>query len=70
MKVQKLKVISAIGMFYDLEDPSEFIKHAADALDYDGTFVAQLMCSHSMYKSKLKNSSQLPIHFRVDHQQT
>tara|TARA_Y100000590_G_scaffold293204_1_gene330212 strand:- start:191 stop:958 length:768 start_codon:yes stop_codon:yes gene_type:complete len=50
-KFQKLKVISAIGMFYDLENPSEFIKHAADALDEDGIFVAQLMCSHSMFKT-------------------
>ena len=51
LKYQKLKVVSAIGMFYDLEDPSEFIKHAADALDDDGIFVAQLMCSHSMFKT-------------------
>ncbi len=50
-KYQKLKVISAIGMFYDLEDPSEFIKHAADSLAEDGIFVAQLMCSHSMFKT-------------------
>ena len=50
-KYQKLKVISAIGMFYDLEDPSEFIKHAAEALDEDGIFVAQLMCSYSMFKT-------------------
>ena len=50
-KHRKLKVVSAIGMFYDLEDPSEFIKHAADALDDDGIFVAQLMCSHSMFKT-------------------
>ena len=50
-KFQKLKVISAIGMFYDLENPSEFIKHAAEALDDDGIFVAQLMCSHSMFKT-------------------
>ena len=50
-KHQKLKVVSAIGMFYDLEDPSEFIKHAADALDDDSIFVAQLMCSHSMFKT-------------------
>ena len=50
-KYQKLKVVSAIGMFYDLEDPSKFIKHAADALDEDGIFVAQLMCSHSMFKT-------------------
>ena len=39
-------------MFYDLEDPSEFIKHAAEALDKDGIFVAQLMCSHSMSETK------------------
>jgi len=51
LKYQKLKVVSAIGMFYDLEDPSKFIKHAADALDDDGIFVAQLMCSHSMFKT-------------------
>ena len=38
-------------MFYDLEDPSKFIKHAADALDEDGIFVAQLMCSQSMFKT-------------------
>jgi len=50
-KHRKLKVVSAIGMFYDLEDPSLFIKHAADALDDDGVFVAQLMCSHSMFKT-------------------
>ena len=50
-KYHKLKVVSAIGMFYDLEDPSKFIKHAADALDDDGVFVAQLMCSHSMFKT-------------------
>ena len=50
-KFRKLKVVTAIGMFYDLEDPSEFIKHAAEALDKDGIFVAQLMCSHSMFKT-------------------
>ncbi len=50
-KHQKLKVVAAIGMFYDLEDPSKFIKHAADALDDDGIFVAQLMCTHSMLKT-------------------
>ena len=50
LKHRKLKVITAIGMFYDLEDPSKFIKDAADSLDNDGIFVAQLMCSHSMFK--------------------
>ncbi len=44
------KVITAIGMFYDLEDPSEFIKDAFHALDQDGVFIAQLMCLDSMIK--------------------
>ena len=50
LKHRKLKVITAIGMFYDLEDPSKFIKDAAESLDDDGIFVAQLMCSQSMLK--------------------
>jgi len=40
----KAKVITAIGMFYDLEDPNKFIKDAQRALTDDGIFVAQLMC--------------------------
>jgi len=46
--ILKPKVITAIGMFYDLEDPSKFIKNVADVLHDDGIFVAQLMCLHSM----------------------
>ena len=42
------KLITAIGMFYDLEDPSKFIKDAADILHDKGVFVAQLMCLNSM----------------------
>jgi len=42
--VGKAKVITAIGMFYDLEDPNKFIKDAQMALTEDGIFVAQLMC--------------------------
>ena len=49
-KHRKLKVITAIGMFYDLEDPSKFIKDVADSMDDNGIFVAQLMCLHSMLK--------------------
>ena len=37
-------MITAIGMFYDLEDPNKFIKDAQRALADDGIFVAQLMC--------------------------
>ncbi len=40
----KAKVITAIGMFYDLENPNKFIKDAQKALTEDGIFVAQLMC--------------------------
>jgi cyclopropane fatty-acyl-phospholipid synthase-like methyltransferase len=44
----KAKVIMAIGMFYDLEDPSKFIADIKEALAEDGLFVAQLMCLSSM----------------------
>ena len=46
----KAKVITALGMFYDLEDPGKFIADAARALTEDGVFVAQLMCLASMLK--------------------
>ena len=49
-KLKKPKVIMAIGMFYDLEDPSKFISDAAKSLDDDGVFIAQLMCLNSMIK--------------------
>lgn len=48
--VGKAKVITALGMFYDLENPNQFIADAAKALDKDGIFVAQLMCLSSMLK--------------------
>src|SRR3989304_2332258 len=44
----KAKVITAIGMFYDLEDPNKFIGDVQKALVDDGIFVAQLMCLASM----------------------
>jgi len=40
----RAKVITAIGMFYDLEDPNKFILDAQKALADDGIFIAQLMC--------------------------
>ena len=40
----RAKVITALGMFYDLEDPSAFIADVAKVLDPEGIFVAQLMC--------------------------
>jgi len=41
---KKAKVITAIGMFYDLENPNKFINDIRKALSDDGIFIAQLMC--------------------------
>ncbi len=46
----KAKVVTAIGMFYDLEEPNKFIKDIEQSLADDGVFVAQLMCLASMLK--------------------
>ena len=46
--LKKPKLITAIGMFYDLEKPSKFISDAYKALDNEGIFIAQLMCLKSM----------------------
>ncbi len=45
---KKAKAITAIGMFYDMEDPNQFIRDAAKALDKNGVFIAQLMCLEPM----------------------
>ena len=47
-KIKRPKIITAIGMFYDLENPNKFIKDAADSLDENGIFISQLMCLKSM----------------------
>ena len=49
-QLRKPKIITAIGMFYDLEKPNKFIKDAADSLDKDGIFIAQLMCLKTMMR--------------------
>ena len=49
-KLKKPKIITAIGMFYDLENPMKFIGDIAKSLDEKGIFVAQLMCLNSMIK--------------------
>jgi len=48
--IGKARVITALGMFYDLEQPGDFIGAAREALAPDGVFVAQLMCLASMLK--------------------
>lgn len=42
---QKVKILTAIAVFYDLEDPDKFLKDVYDILDDEGLFVMQL--SHS-----------------------
>ena len=62
--LRKPKIITAIGMFYDLEDPNRFIKDAADSLHKNGIFVAQLMCLKSMIeKNDLGNICHEHIEF-------
>ena len=40
---KKAKIVCAIGMFYDLDDPNSFVSDIEKVLDEDGIFVAQLM---------------------------
>jgi len=40
---KKAKVVTAIGMFYDLDDPVSFVSDIEKVLDDDGIFIAQLM---------------------------
>ena len=46
--LDKAKVVTAIGMFYDMEDPNQFVQDAQKALASDGVFIAQLMCLKPM----------------------
>jgi NDP-4-keto-2,6-dideoxyhexose 3-C-methyltransferase len=39
----KAKVITAIGMFYDLDDPNSFLKDIGKCLDESGVFIIQMM---------------------------
>ncbi|OIQ19520.1 MAG: hypothetical protein BM556_03285 [Bacteriovorax sp. MedPE-SWde] len=48
---KKAKVITAIGMFYDLEEPNQFISDIEKCLDDEGVFVSQLMCLHNMIET-------------------
>jgi SAM-dependent methyltransferase len=48
---KKAKVITALGMFYDMDDPNQFIADVEQALTHDGIFVAQLMCLSNMIQS-------------------
>ena len=43
MENKLAKVITAIGMFYDMDDPNDFINSVKHSLSEDGVFIAQLM---------------------------
>jgi len=40
--VEKAKIITAVAMFYDLENPRQFVSDVANILDENGVFVIQL----------------------------
>tara|TARA_B100000029_G_scaffold516180_1_gene627434 strand:- start:1867 stop:3090 length:1224 start_codon:yes stop_codon:yes gene_type:complete len=62
--LRKPKIITAIGMFYDLDEPNLFIKDAADSLHENGIFIAQLMCLKTMIqKNDLGNICHEHIEF-------
>ncbi len=51
LNMPKARVITAIGMFYDMEDPNQFIRDVARCLDENGLFIAQLMTLKPMLAS-------------------
>ncbi len=51
LKVPKAKIITAIGMFYDMENPNAFIRDSERALADDGIFIAQLMTLKPMIET-------------------
>jgi SAM-dependent methyltransferase len=47
---EKAKVITAVGMFYDLDDPNSFVSDIGKCLDDDGLFIIQMMYLPSFLK--------------------
>lgn len=45
---KRVSVVSAVGMFYDMEDPGQFVRDVARVLAPDGIMVAQLMTASPM----------------------
>tara|TARA_B100001057_G_scaffold100735_1_gene97732 strand:- start:2135 stop:3334 length:1200 start_codon:yes stop_codon:yes gene_type:complete len=52
MEGRKAKFITAIGMFYDLDNPNKFIYSVNESLHDDGIFIAQLMTLAPMLEMK------------------
>ena len=47
---KKKKVITAIGMFYDLDDPNSFVSDVEKSIDDNGLFIIQMMYLPSFLK--------------------
>lgn len=52
MQGKKAKAITAIGMFYDMDNPNDFIHSVNESLSDDGIFIAQLMTLAPMLKMR------------------
>jgi NDP-4-keto-2,6-dideoxyhexose 3-C-methyltransferase len=64
LRSKKAKIITAIGMFYDLDDPVKFVSDIEKTLDENGVFVAQLMTlSPMLAKNDLGNICHEHIEF-------
>jgi hypothetical protein len=61
---QKAKVITSIAMFYDLEDPSEFVEGIASCLAEDGVWVIELSYMPTMLA---KNSFDTIVHEHLEY---
>jgi NDP-4-keto-2,6-dideoxyhexose 3-C-methyltransferase len=48
---RKAKIVTALAMFYDVEEPVEFVKDVARVLDDDGVFVVQMNYLPSMMEN-------------------
>lgn len=48
---KKYKIITAVAMFYDLEDPGKFLDDIAACLTEDGVFVVQMNYLYTMIKN-------------------
>lgn len=51
MPAGKVRVVTSIAMFYDLEDIHDFVRDVESVLARDGIWVIQLMDLYQMYKS-------------------
>jgi len=51
LDLAKAKIVTAIAMFYDVENPHQFIEDVENILDDDGIFVIQMMDLANMIKT-------------------